>query len=501
MADDLTRRRLLQMAGASALGVTALGVAGCEGRPTAPRSLIASDVSSGYVSRPDLTPPAIRVTRHGPVDTSRYIFLNAPYSGPGHGGTLILDTSGDVVWFGPNTATEHRMTLNTQSYRGERMLTWWQGLIHHGYGQGVSVVADSSYRVRHIVRAVNGVMADFHEFKITPAGTALLTAYRTHAHVDLSAVGGPADGYLVSGVAQEIDIATGRLVFEWDSKDHIPIEETYQKPDGRDGGRGTAANPFNYFHINSIAVDADGDLLISARNTWAVYKVRRDHSGAVVWRMGGKKSDFTMGPGSRFYWQHHVRPHPGGVLTVFDNGASPAEEKRSRALILDVSTSAMHVKLRKAFVHPGKRLLAGAMGSAELLPDGTMFVGWGTEPWFSEFAPDGRLLLDGQMAKGSPSYRAYTDHWTGRPDDRPAIAARRRSGGATVYASWNGATKVASWAVYAGKDQHSLTAAGSAPRAGFETAIAVRSTGPYFAVEARDSAGHALARSLPVRIS
>jgi hypothetical protein len=119
------------------------------------------------------------------------------------------------------------------------------------------------------------------------------------------------------------------------------------------------------------------------------------------------------------------------------------------------------------------------LGSAQLLPDGRMFVGWGSQPHFSEFAADGRLVLDATIIKGSPSYRAFTQDWAGHPADAPAAAAdaRHHSSGATIYASWNGATNVASWTVYAGKTRTSLTRIGSARRSGFETAITVHNAG------------------------
>jgi hypothetical protein len=336
-------------------------------------------------------------------------------------------------------------------------------------------------------------MVDLHEFNLTPQGTALLTAYRT-SRADLSSVGGPKRSWVLSGVAQEIDVATGKLLFEWDSLDHVPLTESHQGFAGA-----TRSNPYNYFHINSIAVAPDGDLLISGRNTWTIYKVARP-SGKIAWRLGGKKSDFALDSSAHFYWQHHVRPHGPDVLSVFDNGAAPPHERHSRALLLDLDTAGRRVTLKQAYIHPGKRLLADAMGSAQLLPDGRMFVGWGTQPYFSEFAPDGRLLLDGQITKDHPSYRSFSYDWTGRPVDRPAVAARTRSGGATVYASWNGATEVASWTVLAGSAKSSLKSVGSAPRVGFETAVDVSHRGPYFAVEPRDAAGRVLSRSAPVRI-
>lgn len=510
MTEELTRRRLFGLAGASAAGAAGLSLSACTTDAASQPILAtpAADSSSGppFVSRPDLTPPKITIRRHGVPADPRYIFLNAPYSGPGHGGTIILDQHGHFVWFGPNTATHHRMNFSVQTYNNQPVLTWFQGLIVGGFGQGELVIADSSYKIRHVIRAVGGQLADFHEFVVTPQNTALITIYRKHANVDLRAVGGQASGHLVSGVAQEIDIATGKLLFEWDSWDrnhpHVRLTETYQQFGVGDGGNGTQASPYNYFHINSLAIDQDGDLLISGRNTCAVYKVSRT-TGQIIWRLNGKRSDFTMGPRSKFFWQHHVRPFSNGRLTIFDNAANgpTVNEKQSRALILRLDTSAMHASLQKAYIHPGQQMIAGAMGSAQLLGDGRMFVGWGTEPHFSEFAADGSLLLDGDIEKGDASYRGFTADWKGRPTERPAAAARHRTGGgATVYASWNGATNVASWTVFAGATRTSLRQVGSGRRSGFETAIAVRAKGPYFVVQAHDANGKALAKSAAVKI-
>ena len=509
MSADLTRRRLLGLAGASAAGAAGLSMAGCSAGDSSPPKLTnvrGLDVGPPFASRPDLTPPRISITRHGPVADSRYIFLNAPYSGPGHGGTIILDRHGEFVWFGPNTAVHHQMNFSVQTYQGSPVLTWYQGLVTGGFGRGELIIADSSYKIVHVIQPANGELADFHEFVVTPQDTALITIYRRHSGVDLRPVGGPSRGHIVSGVVQEIDIATGKLLFEWDSWNgrhpHVQITESYQLRGVGDGGDGTAGRPYNYCHLNSLAIDQDGDLLISARNTCAVYKVSKK-TGDIIWRLNGKRSDFTMGPGSKFWWQHHVRPHSDGRLSIFDNAANgpTINEKQSRALVLRLDSHAMRATLERAYTHPRQKLLAGAMGSAQLLASGGMFVGWGTQPHFSEFSADGRLLLDGDIEKGDSSYRAFSEVWTGNPAEPPAVAARHRNGGAVVFASWNGATQVTSWKVFAGKTQTSLAAVASARRAGFETAIDVQSAGPYFAVQPHDAAGRPLSRSAPVLIA
>ncbi len=517
MARQITRRQLLGQAGIAAGGLAGLGVAGCSPHP-APRvtagggtAVRGGRVVGGYrrfVTRPNFSPPAVSISGPGAGAEGKYFFMNAPYSGPGRGGTVITDASGDLVWMGPDEPGKHRLDFNVQSYRGEPVLTWFEGVETHGWGQGVAVIADSAYHRRHVIRAHSGphdrsgLNVDHHEFNITPDGHALVSAFRTYYDVDLRPVGGPAKGVMVAGVCQEIDIATGELIFEWDSlQDGVPLEETRQPFRYAGQKFGVAANPYDYFHINSIAPAADGDLLISSRNTWAVYKVRKlgTRSSKIVWRMNGSNSDFTMGPGTQFYWQHHVRPHPGGIMTVFDNGAAPPKERQSRALVLAVDEDAMRVTLGHQYVHPGKPLLAVAMGSAQLLPDGNMLAGWGTNAYFSEFSTDGKLLIAGRMTTANASYRTFTYPWTGHPAGPPDVAARHRPGGATVYVSWNGATEVASWTVLAGNTPSSLTSASTARKLGFETAIDIRHGGPYFAVQAHDTKGSLLAKSAAVK--
>jgi hypothetical protein len=518
MAREITRRQLLGQAGIVAGGLAGLGVAACSRHQAA--RVTATDgaatrggrVVGGYwrfVTRPDYNPPVVSILGPGAGAPGKYFFMNAPYSGPGRGGAVITDASGDLVWLGPDAPGKHRIDFNAQSYRGEPVLTWFEGVETHGWGQGVAVIADSAYHRRQVISAHSGphdrgeLHVDHHEFNITPDGHALVSAYRTYHDVDLRPVGGPAKGVMVAGVCQEIDIATGELVFEWDSfQDGVPLEETNQPFHYMGQKFGVASNPYDYFHINSIAPTPDGDLLISSRNTWAVYKIRKTglRSSKIVWRLNGKQSDFTMGPGTQFYWQHHVRPHPGGIMSVFDNGAAPPKEQQSRALVLHVDEEKMQVTLAHQYSNPNLRLLAAAMGSAQLLPDGHMLAGWGTAAYFNEFSADGQLLIAGRMTRGNASYRTFTYPWTGHPAGPPDVAVRHRPGGATVYVSWNGATEAASWTVLAGKTPSSLTRAVTARKLGFETAIKVRHSGPYFAVQAHDTKGGQIATSPTVKI-
>jgi Arylsulfotransferase (ASST) len=516
-AQGFTRRQLLGRGGVAVAGLGGLAAAGVTGyawpRPAAaaaedvPAAPVTPDDTRGvlhFVSRPDLTPPALTIAHHGRTGASDppYFILTPsgyPLTGPGTPGLMILDRHGSIVWYAPNTAFPAskgmgRIDLKVQSYRGSPVLTWWEGRIDKGVGYGKVVIADTSYRTVATLNAGDGLQADLHDFVITPQDTALVTAFRT-VPADLSGVRGPKRGAALSGVVQEIDIPSGRVLFEWSSLDHVPVTDSYEPLAG-----GTAAAPFDYFHVNSISIAPDGNLLVSARNTSTVYKVSRT-TGQVEWQLGGKRSSFTMGPGATFWFQHHVLPQGQDTLSIFDDGgAPPVKEPQSRAILLDLNSQTMRATLRRSYVHPAG-LAAANQGSMQVLPDGEVLVGWGNLPYFSQFTEAGTLLLDGQFPVGDQSYRALCAAWTGHPTDRPAVAARvNPAGGSAVYASWNGATEVHTWTVLAGTRADALAKAGSQQRGGFETMIAVSSAGPYFAVTAADAGGHVLGQSATVRV-
>ena len=92
------------------------------------------------------------------------------------------------------------------------------------------------------------------------------------------------------------------------------------------------ARRIDFFHLNSIAATPGATLLVSSRNTWAVYDIDA-RSGQILWRLGGKHSTFALGAGTETAWQHDARELPGGAITVFDNGASPGVHGQSRGIV------------------------------------------------------------------------------------------------------------------------------------------------------------------------
>jgi Arylsulfotransferase (ASST) len=317
-----------------------------------------------FRSRPDLSPAAVEVTTTQAHDDTApgYIFA-ASKEGTGDHGPMIVDDLGHLVWYGKyRSARDFKM----QYYQGRPVLTWWEGRVIHGHGIGEYAIFDGSYSEIARVRAGNGFRGDLHEFLISPQDTALLTAY-VPTRTNLSPIGGPEYGAVWDGVAQEVDIETGRVLFEWHSLEHVSIEESYVKqPDDPD-------HLYDYFHINSIDMDHDDNLIISSHNTCTVYKIDRK-SGEVLWRLGGKKSDFEMGPGTQSAYQHDARRHEDGSITVFDNGAHPKVHDQTRGIIIEIEEEKMSATLLREYTSPEK-LLTTSQGNVQLLPNANVFIG------------------------------------------------------------------------------------------------------------------------------
>lgn len=437
-------------------------------------------MARAFRSRPDLRPPTVTVTTRHTRASSDPILLNLD-------GPLLVDNEGEPLWYRPSGARA-TANLRAQRYRGEPVLTWWEGTISKpGFGRGEYVMVDGSYRELHRLSAGNGYRGDLHEFVVTPTDTALLMAY-TVVPADLRAVGGKANGTILDCVVQEVDIASGRVLFEWHAHEHVPLTESHANV--------TPGQPFDFFHANSVAEDADDNLLISARNTWAIYKVDR-RSGAVMWRLGGKASDFALADGVAFAWQHDARRQSDGTITLFDDGADPKVESRSRGLVLRLDETAKRASVVQEYAHHQR--LAGSQGSMQILPNGDAFVGWGALPNVSEFSQDGRLLFDAGFAGGRQSYRAVRAPWSARPAEPPSLAVERRADGSLIaHASWNGATDVARWEVLGGAQSGALRSVATAPRLGFETAVTVRPRPAFAAVRALDGRGSELGHSVVV---
>ncbi len=464
--------------------------AGVKGFPNPPAAL--ADEQSFY-TQPGVHAPVMSVTTPDSDGGAGDVFTsNGP--GPGQYGPLIYEPDGRLVWFQKLPAGEAAEDVNVQDYEGQRALTWWRGrVLSFGFGQGEDIVMNDRYERIATVRAGNGLHADLHEFQLQQHGVAYITAYNP-IRCNLSSVKGKADGAISDTAVQEIDVRTGLVRWEWHSLDHVGASESeVETPDDN--------TPWDYFHINAIDPEPGGAILITARNTWAAYQLQAG-TGAIEWRLGGNRSSFKMGPGTKLAWQHDGRMLADGQLTFFDDGSNPPIHSQSRAVRIAIDPRTREARLVSSFVHREPALLAASQGNVQTLSNGDTLVGYGGVPAISEYSRSGSLVFDAHLPFDTLYYRAYRHPWSAQPATAPALLASLNdtSEETIVHASWNGATGVAAWRVLAGPDPSEPSAQTTVADAGFETSTILPKRYGHVTVQALDSAGRVLASSPTARV-
>ena len=454
-----------------------------------------------FTSRPDLKPTAVRFGKRDLTSGSGSIFT-APKSVRGVektlSGPMIIAPDGRLVWF--KYVRGGAYAFRAQVYEGKPVLTWWQGDVQRGFGYGEGVIYDQSYRRIATVKTGKGQRADLHEFVITPQNTALLIAYKI-VRGDLRAVrGGSKNDLVMDNIVQEVDIKTGKVLLDWHTFGSISPRESYTAVPN------DAKLPYDYAHLNSVELDSDGNLLVSARATHAVYRINR-RTGKLMERIGGKESDYRMGRGTRTAWQHDARRINATQISLYDNNAqertTPISKHQTRGVILNIDERAKTVTLAAQIRHENRVIQAASQGNMQVLPNGNRFIGWGgSVPYFTEIDPKGETVLEGRyLANDIDSYRAHRAPWVGAPTNRPpAVVARRSGAAATVVSmSWNGATEVKRWRIKSGPTATSTVALATIPMTGFETTMRAATTQPFVQVEALNAAGEVLGTSPAVR--
>ena len=454
-----------------------------------------------FVTEPGLTPPKIAINKSSKKARGNGNVLLTPLPSPvvhpgsnntvtinpvGPGGPMIVDGGGNLVWFRQLTPPEVAANLRVQKYRGRKVLTWWEGTVTPAaFGVGGGVIADHAYNIIRTVHAGNGYPMDLHEFELTKEGDALFSVY---SPIRVHLPGTPAGTLspLLDSIVQEVDIKTGLVVWEWHSYGHIPLETSQATPQN--------SATYDAFHINAIQALKNHRILISARDTSGVYKVDRA-SGRILWTLGGKGTDFNFGPGALFNFQHDAHMLRNSRISMFDDGAGPPMfNPYSRGLILQLDHRRHRATLVRQFAR-STSTSAQSEGSLQRLPGGNVFVGFGSEPFFSEFSSRGKLLLDASLPADDGTYRTYRFPWSASPKTKPVIVAQRQGTGVSLFASWNGATRVAKWQFLAGQSAGSLSRIAKAPKRSFETRVDLGTSATVFAVRALDSKGHVIGRS------
>jgi hypothetical protein len=366
-------------------------------------------------------PPPLTVLTRDTSDGNGDIFI-APAGGSYPAGPEIVTTTGKVVWFHRLPAGEVATDFRTQTYLGQPVLTWFQSGGQGAQGgpggqtgpsgpSGTDYIYNDRYQQIATVRAGNGDATNFHEFLITRWNTALILADAVTT-ANLTSIGGPADQRVIDGLVQEIDIRTGRVLSQWNSAAHVPYANSYlPRPS-------SPSTPWDWFHINAVHLDTDGNLLVDSRNTWTTFKVNR-HTGQIMWQLGGKHSSFTLRAapgqvldhdGKIFAWQHDPEAIAGGEYTFFDDESRGSLLSSSRVVTVRLDLATRVATLVKSDDQPEGQV-AQVMGNAQTTPSGDLFVGWGALPYISEFSPSGKLLFNAKLRAGVSTYRAYLLPW------------------------------------------------------------------------------------------
>src|SRR5580704_16482653 len=353
----LSAAALLTVAGA-VLAAALPGVAGAASGTAVAAAPTAPPPVSILTSSGRTAPGDIFITPTG--DTSSYA-----------NGAEILDRRGNIVWFHPAPQGLTAADFRAQTYLGRPVLTFWQGTGLGGLSSGTEHIYNDRYQQIATVNAGNGLSADGHEFLITPWNTALILSYTT-ATANLTSIGGADDQTVINGVVQEIDIASGKVLFQWNSADHVPFRDSEQPLPA------SAGTPWDWFHINAVHLDTDGNLLIDARDTWTTYKVNR-FNGGIIWQLGGKDSSFTLqaapgqvldSAGEIFAWQHDPEPLGNDTYTFFDNESSGTPLlPYSRAVTVKLNPWT-HVATLLSSDNQPEGLSAASQGNAQPTADG-----------------------------------------------------------------------------------------------------------------------------------
>ncbi len=493
-------RRLAAAVAVVVAGFVGLDVAfaGSHGAPVG-----AYTVSGAYsfVTAPALHPPkfhsegstAAGQLAPGYIFTTNFYNLNYPPL-VGQSGPLILDDNLQPVWFKPVPEKLVASNLSLQTYEGKPALAWWQGVVTStgATESGEDVVVNQHYRTLATLRGADGWKLTLHAMVIS-GEDAWVTANKNIAK-NLSSYGGAYNGALIDSAVQEYNLKTGELVRSWDALDHIPLGDSYATVP-------TNGFPWDAYHVNAIDLSGNGTVLVSMRNTWAAYLVSID-SGKIEWTLGGRHSSYKFGPGAAFQWQHDVALGPNSTVTMFDDhccqltggGTRVPATGPSRGLVLKLDQQTHAATLAHQYTG-NDEFESEYMGDTQPLANGNTFIGWGSEPYFTEYGPSGKRLLEARFPGRDLSYRTTREQWVGMPLSPPAGAARRERGRTTVYASWNGATQVVSWRVLAGAGAAGLSVVASAAKSGFETAIPIPQSYKTFKLQALDASGRVIGAS------
>lgn len=334
--------------------------------------------------------PASTYTRDGNPTPSLFA-VTPDFGNPGGQSAqylAVFDSNGVPVWWYQAPASP-----NDAKVLADGTVAYWSG-------EGIYHVLGLNARLIRNVGIV-GWYTDLHELQRLDNGDYLVGAYFPRDHVNLTRFGGPADTQVYDALVQEVS-PTGRLVWSWNSGDHIGVDQTPQRwYDALLGG----GPPYDIVHLNSIEAHGN-EIVMSMRHTDAVWAINKK-TGDVLWKIGGVHSSKNLtifGDPQVSYplgGQHDARFLPDGTLTIHDNNTSFLAP---RAIRYRVDERLRTARLVESVSDP-QVPLSFCCGSARRLDDGSWIMSWGGNPVVAGYAPGGARTFKLDFG-GVFSYRA-----------------------------------------------------------------------------------------------
>ncbi|KAK0288205.1 hypothetical protein LTR35_003679 [Friedmanniomyces endolithicus] len=425
-------------------------------------------------------------------------------------GPHIYENTGELVWSGA-CKFQNRNAFDFRPVDGgsEPRLSLILGdVLETAAGmKGMYVILNSSYQTVQAFPAPAGSsMIDMHELKVLDGGQRALVIAQKAQLVDTNPIAGAVGAmWVLNNGFLEVDMTTGGTVFEWWALDFVDLGESYSVSPR---GPGTFESPWDFFHLNSIDKNRDGDYLISARNANTVYKISRS-TKEVLWRLGGRTSTFQL-EGFNFSKQHDARFRPSGnasgtSISLLNNAADDEKPGATSAVLLislDESTMPFTARLKQQWIRQDGKI-SRTRSNAQFLDNGNVFANWADRGYINEFTADGRCVLEARWLSGRlNTYRAFKANFAGHPSEPPVLSAHAygttsETMTTVFHVSWNGATDVASWAFWgslAGSPAD-IKPVGSVTKSGFETMYMAAGLFRMSYAEARDARGISLGRS------
>ncbi|MFN0181172.1 MAG: arylsulfotransferase family protein [Gemmatimonadales bacterium] len=301
------------------------------------------------------------------------------FAAAGYG--LAIDQTGTVRWY-------HRFPggpgLNFQAQPNGRYVA---NPPASAPSAGAWVEIDPLGRTTRTFGCLNGLKPRFHDLAVEADGSYWIMCDQVRT-MDLSGHGGVANAQVVGTAVQRVS-AAGALLFEWTPFDHFEVTDL--EPEARRGAT------VNWTHGNAIDREGD-DLLVSFRNLNQVVRIDAK-TGAVVWRMGGRRNEFSFdpAPGAGFAWQHGVRVAGSARLVLLDNLGDPAT---SRVEEYRYDGPSRRVWLERR-LDPAVPTVAATGGTVQPLPRGRRLASYGSGGRVEEYDANGAVVW---AMRGNPGY-------------------------------------------------------------------------------------------------